>query len=107
MRRLILAMAIMTLAAFVVRAQQQDKPAAAPQTKTAGARKADKKTKAAAEDYKPAASEYGKTAKCPVTGEGFKVSADTKAVKYKGKVYYFCCPGCAPAFKKNPAKFAK
>ena len=26
---------------------------------------------------------------------------------YKGKRYYFCCPGCKPAFEKDPAKYAK
>lgn len=26
---------------------------------------------------------------------------------YKGKRYYFCCPGCKPAFDKDPAKYAK
>jgi YHS domain-containing protein len=37
----------------------------------------------------------------------------TKATKakmytdYKGRRYFFCCPGCPEAFKKNPAKFSK
>ena len=26
---------------------------------------------------------------------------------YKGKRYYFCCPGCKPQFDKDPAKYAK
>ena len=26
---------------------------------------------------------------------------------YKGRRYYFCCPGCPAMFKKNPAKYAK
>ena len=26
---------------------------------------------------------------------------------YNGKRYYFCCPGCKPAFQKEPAKYAK
>lgn len=26
---------------------------------------------------------------------------------YKGKRYYFCCPGCKPAFDKTPAKYVK
>lgn len=25
---------------------------------------------------------------------------------YKGKTYYFCCPGCKPLFDKNPGKYA-
>jgi YHS domain-containing protein len=28
-------------------------------------------------------------------------------IDYKGNRYYFCCGGCAPEFKKNPAKYAK
>ena len=45
---------------------------------------------------------------CPVTGE---TVASKKAAAghstYKGKTYYFCCPGCKPAFDKDPAKFIK
>ena len=26
---------------------------------------------------------------------------------YKGRRYFFCCAGCPPAFKANPAKYAK
>ena len=26
---------------------------------------------------------------------------------YKGKTYYFCCPGCKPLFDKNPEKYIK
>jgi YHS domain-containing protein len=26
---------------------------------------------------------------------------------YKGRRYFFCCPGCPGAFKANPAKYAK
>jgi len=26
---------------------------------------------------------------------------------YKGNRYFFCCAGCEPEFKKDPAKFAK
>jgi YHS domain-containing protein len=25
---------------------------------------------------------------------------------YKGRRYFFCCAGCEPAFKKEPAKYA-
>ena len=115
MKKLPLVVAVMVLAAFTAHAQQGGN-AAAPETtadgaKAVDAKKADqsvkKKAKAVAEDYAPQASEYGRKVKCPVSGEEFKVSADTKALKYKGKIYYFCCPGCAPAFKKNPAKFVK
>ena len=33
---------------------------------------------------------------------GKKMFAD-----YKGRRYFFCCAGCPPAFKKEPAKYAK
>jgi YHS domain-containing protein len=26
---------------------------------------------------------------------------------YKGRRYFFCCAGCPPAFKADPAKYAK
>lgn len=26
---------------------------------------------------------------------------------YKGNRYFFCCAGCSPTFKKEPAKYAK
>jgi YHS domain-containing protein len=43
---------------------------------------------------------------CPVTGEEFTVSASTVQVEHDGKHYAFCCADCAPAFTKNPAKYA-
>jgi YHS domain-containing protein len=104
MKRLFLAVVVVASAAFIVRAQQDNKPAKASETTQATNVK---KAKAVVADYTPQASEYGKKEKCPVSGEEFKVSADTKAVKYKGKTYYFCCGGCLPQFKKHPAKFAK
>ncbi len=109
MRSAFLAAALAVLGAAVVCAQQgsvtkvEGAKAAAPQKSD----KKDKKGRAAVEEYKPQASEYGQKAKCPVSGEEFKVGPDTKAVKYKGKTYYFCCPSCMPAFKKTPAKFAR
>jgi len=27
--------------------------------------------------------------------------------EYKGKVYYFCAPGCKTAFEKDPERFLK
>ena len=51
--------------------------------------------------------EYGKKAFCPVMGDEVTVNPKTQAVKYKGKVYYFCCGGCPKKFKQNPEKYAK
>jgi YHS domain-containing protein len=118
MKRFFWAVAVVTLAAFMVWAEPESKPAVAPETTADGAKapeaqksskkvKKDKKAKADVEDYKPLAAEYGQKAKCPVSGEEFKVGPDTKAVKYKGKVYFFCCASCAPRFKKDPSKFVK
>jgi len=121
MKRLFLIVPVVTLAAFVARAQQESKPAAsAPEATLAGAKapatkqvakKAGKmkqaKAVAAVEEYQPQPSEYGRKAKCPVMGTDFTVGADTPAVKYKGKVYYFCCTGCPKKFKATPDKYAK
>ncbi len=49
----------------------------------------------------------GTAAKCPVTGEDFKVKDSTVQVTYNGKRYAFCCADCQPTFAKNPAKYAK
>ena len=74
-------------------------------------------TPKAAEDAKPAKKaeapvyrtvtkeEIGKEAVCPSTGEKFKVTEKTPSVSYKGKSYFFCCPGCDKSFIKNPEKF--
>jgi YHS domain-containing protein len=109
MKSLLLLAAAMILAAPGASAQPGGQSAApVPLAKSAdqGAGKP-KKAKAAVEDYTPQASEYGKKVKCPVEGDSFKVGPDTKAVRYKGKTYYFCCGGCLPRFKKNPARYAK
>ncbi|MBI4655759.1 MAG: YHS domain-containing protein [Elusimicrobia bacterium] len=49
--------------------------------------------------------EIGKETVCPVTKEKFKVVAETKAIDYKGKTYYFCCPGCDAKFIKKPEQY--
>ncbi|MEI7481444.1 MAG: heavy metal-binding domain-containing protein [Elusimicrobiota bacterium] len=49
--------------------------------------------------------EVGTEAVCPVMGNIFKVTAKTLSASYKGKVYYFCCPGCKKPFLENPEKF--
>jgi YHS domain-containing protein len=46
---------------------------------------------------------------CPVSGDKLDIDVATKKhlyADYKGSRYYFCCPDCPPAFKKNPAKYA-
>jgi len=54
-------------------------------------------------ESKPA---VGTWAKCPVSGDVFKVGPDTEFATYQGRVYAFCCTDCKPDFDKNPAKFA-
>lgn len=39
---------------------------------------------------------------CPVMGGAKK---DKYSYAYKGKAYYFCCPGCIKVFKENPEKY--
>ena len=49
--------------------------------------------------------------KCAVMrGNSVEIAKATKAKMfsdYKGRRYFFCCPGCPQAFKANPVKFAK
>lgn len=47
----------------------------------------------------------GTQATCIVSGEQFAINASTLHSEYKGKHYYFCCPGCKTQFDKNPDKF--
>jgi YHS domain-containing protein len=54
-------------------------------------------------DKKPAA---GTWARCPVSGDIFRVAPDTQFANFEGRVYAFCCEECAPDFAKDPAKYA-
>jgi YHS domain-containing protein len=42
---------------------------------------------------------------CPVQGN--PVEDNTPTVKYDGKIYGFCCPGCDVKFEKNPRKYSR
>lgn len=44
---------------------------------------------------------------CPVTGSKFNITKDSVYVEYKGKIYFFCCPGCKPKFESSPEKYIK
>lgn len=57
------------------------------------------------EDFIPDTGNYGTVTQCPVMGEKVIVGKDTKAVKYKGRVYFLCCPSCEAQFKQNPEKY--
>jgi Cu(I)/Ag(I) efflux system membrane fusion protein len=49
--------------------------------------------------------EIGMEATCPVLGNTFNITATTSVVEYKGKRYYFCCPGCDDKFMESPEKY--
>jgi Cu(I)/Ag(I) efflux system membrane fusion protein len=49
----------------------------------------------------PKATEIGIQAICPVTNNVFNVDKETKAVDYKGKTYFLCCPDCSVDFQKK------
>ena len=39
---------------------------------------------------------------CPVMGGK---ASEEYSYDYEGKTYYFCCPACIEAFKKDPGKY--
>lgn len=42
---------------------------------------------------------------CPVMKHEFKPTSETVTAEYKGKTYYFCCPGCDEKFAADPEKY--
>lgn len=66
-------------------------------------------TAAFAAEKKPAPAP--KQVECPIMkGHKVDIAEATKKKQfadYKGNRYFFCCAGCEPEFKKNPAKYAK
>lgn len=52
-------------------------------------------------------TDIGKEAICPVRKEKFTITDKSPMVEYKGKKYYFCCPGCDKEFLKDPEKYLK
>ena len=50
-------------------------------------------------------TEIGHEVTCPVMGNAVKVTKSTPNIEYKGKRYFFCCPGCGDKFMKNPEKY--
>ncbi len=52
-------------------------------------------------------SNLGNKVICPVMGGTFSITEESAKSEYKGKVYYFCCPGCKAPFEKNPEKYLK
>ncbi|MEJ2306229.1 MAG: efflux RND transporter periplasmic adaptor subunit [candidate division WOR-3 bacterium] len=50
-------------------------------------------------------AEIGMEVTCPVMGNVVTVTRSTPVIDYKGKRYFFCCPGCDDKFMKNPEKY--
>ncbi len=48
----------------------------------------------------------GTKARCPVMKGEFTIKSSSKWTYYKGRYYFFCCPGCKPKFDANPSKYA-
>ena len=60
---------------------------------------------AMAADAQPETKAVKKQTMCPImTGNEVNTNIFVDA---NGKRVYFCCEGCPPAFKKNPAKYIK
>lgn len=49
----------------------------------------------------------GTWARCPVSGDVFRVGKETQFATYEGRTYAFCCEDCKPDFLKDPAKYAE
>lgn len=43
--------------------------------------------------------------RCPVMGAVVKDPSTALHSEYKGRTYYFCCPGCKPMFDADPGKY--
>ncbi len=41
----------------------------------------------------------------PVCGMEVDEKSAAAKLEYKGKIYYFCAPGCKVAFEKDPEKY--
>ncbi len=50
-------------------------------------------------------TEIGMKVTCPVMGNAVTVAKSTPVIEYNGERYFFCCPGCADKFMKNPEKY--
>jgi YHS domain-containing protein len=53
----------------------------------------------------PGEAGIGDRTTCLISKEEFTVTAESPKAEYKGKTYYFCCPGCDGKFKADPAKY--
>lgn len=44
---------------------------------------------------------------CPLSGQDIHAMGAATEHEYNGKIYNFCCPGCADSFKEDPEKYSK
>jgi xanthine dehydrogenase accessory factor len=56
-------------------------------------------------DRGPVARELAVEALDPVCGMTVAVTADTPSVEHEGTTYWFCGPGCAASFAREPARY--
>lgn len=67
------------------------------------------KAKAAAHEDAPRSfdkkPQIGAWARCPVSGDVFRVSAETQMSEHDGRWYAFCCEDCKPDFDRNPTRY--
>ena len=47
----------------------------------------------------------GDITRCPLSGEVFRIKANSPKSVVDGKTYYLCCKRCVAKFEKNPAKY--
>jgi YHS domain-containing protein len=47
----------------------------------------------------------GDITRCPMSGEVFRIKANSPKSVVDGKTYYLCCKRCVGKFEKNPAKY--
>lgn len=52
----------------------------------------------------PGAS-MGDAARCPVSGETFRVRDTSPTAEHEGETYYFCCGSCVRPFLRNPDQY--
>jgi YHS domain-containing protein len=47
----------------------------------------------------------GDITRCPVSGEVFRIKANSPKVTVAGKDWYLCCRRCTARFESNPQKY--
>lgn len=52
----------------------------------------------------PGAS-IGDAARCPVSGETFRVRDTSASAEHEGETFYFCCGSCVRPFLRNPDQY--